>query len=201
MMSNEKVQRAGFKALFSEVNEFQSACGGNANSVAAVNDRYPKRKISAERIIKSANFPERVPPGSECSWHIEAPRPSQVVQINFSFFKLAKNCKFHFVALYSSPDCSKDNLTPENQVAVLCGLKKRKAKWEHFSTGQGLCIVMVTDKTSVSAGFEATYQAISKDSVPVKDSQGSRSNELELVKTERVNIPDSIGKNYWVIGN
>ena len=61
-------------------------------------------------------FIERVPPGSECSWHIEAPRPSQVVQINFSFFKLAKNCKFHFVALYSSPDCSKDNLTPENQV-------------------------------------------------------------------------------------
>jgi len=211
MMSNEKVQRAGFKALFSEVNEFQSACGGNANSVAAVNDRYPKRKISAERIIKSANFPgkdngqiggkKRVPPGSECSWHIEAPSPSQVVQINFSFFKLAKNCKFHFVALYSSPNCSKDNLTPENQVAVLCGLKKRKAKWEHFSTGQGLCIVMVTDKTSVSAGFEATYQAISKNSVPVKDSQGSRSNELELVKTERVNIPDSIGKNYWVIGN
>ena len=101
-------------------------------------------------------------------------------------------------------------------MAVLCGLKKRKAKWEHFSTGQGLCIVMVTDKTSVSAGFEATYQvltrheekinrflkkAISKNSVPVKDSQGSRSNELELVKTERVNIPDSIGKNYWVIGN
>jgi len=143
---------------------------------------------------------KRVPPGSECSWHIEAPRPSQVVQINFSFFKLAKNCKFHFVALYSSPDCSKDNLTPENQVAVLCGLKKRKAKWEHFSSGQGLCVVMVTDKTSVSAGFEATYQAISKTSVPVKDV--SRSNELELeIKTERVNIPDSIGKNYWVIGN
>lgn len=200
MKSNEKVQRAGFKALFSEVNEFQSACGGNANSIAAVNDRYPKRKISAERIIKSANFPERVPPGSECSWHIEAPRPSQVVQINFSFFKLAKNCKFHFVALYSSPDCSKDNLTPKNQVAVLCGLKKRKAKWEHFSSGQGLCVVMVTDKTSVSAGFEATYQAISKTSVPVKEV--SRSNELELeIKTERVNIPDSIGKNYWVIGN
>ena len=62
---------------------------------------------------------ERVPPGSECSWHIEAPRPSQVVQINFSFFKLAKNCKFHFVALYSSPDCSKDNLTPENQVKTI----------------------------------------------------------------------------------
>ncbi|CAG5110821.1 Oidioi.mRNA.OKI2018_I69.chr2.g5179.t1.cds [Oikopleura dioica] len=201
MMSNEKVQRAGFKALFSEVNEFQSACGGNANSVAAVNDRYPRRKLSAERTIESANFPERVPPGSECSWHIEAPNKNQVVQINFSFFKLAKNCKFHFVALYSSPDCNKDNLTPENQIAVLCGLKKRKSVWEHFSQGQGLCVVMVTDKTSVSAGFQATYQAIAKSAVPVRETQGSRSNELGFSNTERVQIPESIGKKYWVIGN
>ncbi|CBY14990.1 unnamed protein product [Oikopleura dioica] len=50
---------------------------------------------------------------------------------------------------------------------------------------------MVTEKTSVSAGFEATYHAISKNSVPVKGN--TRSNELELeIKTDRVNIPDSI---------
>ena len=59
-----------------------------------------------------------MPPGSECSWHITAPTYSDVVKIDFSFFKMAKNCEFHYVALFDAEDCTKESLTEENQVNI-----------------------------------------------------------------------------------
>lgn len=61
-------------------------------------------------------YSARVPPGSECSWHITAPTNDQVIRIEFNIFKMAKNCRFHYVALYSSNDCAQENLTKANEV-------------------------------------------------------------------------------------
>lgn len=147
--------------------------------------------------LQSANFPARVPPGSECSWHISAPRTNQVLRIEFQIFKMAKNCQFHYVALYSSDSCNQEDLTKANEIAVLCGTKRRREKWVYFSKSGGLCVVMVTDKSSVSAGFKASYEAISIDHAPSPE-QRSRSKNTELV--DRHEIPQSIGRPYWVIG-
>lgn len=44
------------------------------------------------------------------------------------------------------------------QIATLCGSKPNKHRWNYFSKGQGMCVVMVTDKNSASSGFKANYQ-------------------------------------------
>ena len=108
-VTNNRVERSGFSAQFKEIDEFQSACGGKAAVIAEFNSEYPKRP-SALSHISSAGFPGRVPPGSECSWHITAPANNQIVHLEFISFKMAKNCKFHFVQLYSAPDCKPENL-------------------------------------------------------------------------------------------
>jgi hypothetical protein len=46
------------------------------------------------------------------------------------------------------------------QIATLCGAKRAKQRWNYFSKGTGMCVVMVTDKSTVSAGFKANYQVI-----------------------------------------
>ena len=114
-VTNNRVERSGFSAQFKEIDEFQSACGGKAAVIAEFNSEYPKRP-SALSHISSAGFPGRVPPGSECSWHITAPANNQIVHLEFISFKMAKNCKFHFVQLYSAPDCKPENLNKSNEV-------------------------------------------------------------------------------------
>jgi hypothetical protein len=115
-VTNNKVERAGFKAVFQEIDEFQSACGGKAAVVASYNDNYPKRVAGAPQGITSANYPGRVPPGSECFWHITAEKHDTIIHIEFIAFKMAKNCKYHYVKLYSSADCRPENLTKGNEV-------------------------------------------------------------------------------------
>ena len=57
-----KVQRTGFSAYFSEVSEFQSACGGKAAVVAPFNPHYPASSYNQLAtnepvFLQSANFP------------------------------------------------------------------------------------------------------------------------------------------------
>ena len=114
-MTNNKVERSGFSAQFKEIDEFQSACGGKAAVVADFNPNYPKR-VGAPAVISSAGYPGRVPPGSECSWHITSPTVENIIHIEFIAFKMAKNCKYHFVQLFNAPDCNPKNLNKNNEV-------------------------------------------------------------------------------------
>jgi len=205
-VTNNKVERPGFSAKFTEIDEFQSACGGKASVISHYNGAYPK-KLASPSVISSAGYPGRVPPGSECSWHITAPKNNQIVHIEFLAFKMAKNCKFHFVQLFNSADCRPENLTKENEIATLCGAKRAKQRWNYFSNGTGMCVVMVTDKSTVSAGFKAHYQAVAHDvdqKAVTKGSskkRGSRGQDIELPGvTSGQKIPKSIGADFWVIG-
>jgi hypothetical protein len=170
--------------------------------IAHYNGAYPK-KLSSPAVISSAGYPGRVPPGSECSWHITAPKNNQIVHLEFLAFKMAKNCKFHFVQLFNSDNCRPENLTKENEIATLCGAKRAKQRWNYFSKGTGMCVVMVTDKSTVSAGFKAHYQAVAKDvdkkAAGKGNKRGQRGQEIELI-TSGQTIPASIGENFWVIG-
>ena len=77
--------------------------------------KLSRKNTLLEKLLTSISG--RVPPGSECSWHITPKNKKQMVKIDFSFFKMAKNCRFHYVALYSSSDCQQENLTKENEVS------------------------------------------------------------------------------------
>lgn len=44
------------------------------------------------------------------------------------------------------------------QIATLCGSKPSRHRWNYFSKGQGMCVVMVTDKNMASSGFKANYE-------------------------------------------
>ena len=80
---------------------------------------YPKRLTSDGKTIQSAGYPGRVPPGSECSWHIVAPEVDQIVHVEFIAFKMNKNCKFHYVKLFSADSCQIENLTKDKEVRLL----------------------------------------------------------------------------------
>ena len=80
---------------------------------------YPKRLTSDGQTIQSAGYPGRVPPGSECSWHIVAPEVDQIVHVEFIAFKMNKNCKFHYVKLFSADSCQIENLTKDKEVRLL----------------------------------------------------------------------------------
>lgn len=202
-VTNNKVERSGWKATFKEISEFQSACGGKAAVRAPVNMNYPKRLTSDGQTIQSAGYPGRVPPGSECSWHIVAPEVDQIVHVEFIAFKMNKNCKFHYVKLFSADSCQIENLTKDKEIATLCGSKPSRHRWNYFSKGQGMCVVMVTDKNMASSGFKANYEAVANDinqNVMQKGSQkkGSKRSQMEQ-ETNQV-LPSSTGQNFWVIG-
>ena len=53
-----KVQRTGFHAVFEEVSEFQSACGGKAAVIAPIVKSVARNERPADAVfITSANFP------------------------------------------------------------------------------------------------------------------------------------------------
>lgn len=199
-VTNNKVERSGWKATFKEISEFQSACGGKASVVARMNPNFPK-KMPNLPTIQSANYPGRVPPGSECSWHLMAPNTDQLVHIEFTVFKMNKNCKFHYVKLFSSENCNIENLTKDNEIATLCGSKPSKHRWNYFSKGQGMCVVMVTDKNSASSGFKANYQAVDENVNQKLASSGKLSKKRSNAQYDNNQVlPPSTGKNFWVSG-
>ena len=151
--------------------------------------------------ITSANYPGRVPPGSECFWHITAEKRETIIHIEFIAFKMAKNCKYHYVKLYSSADCRPENLTKGNEIATLCGAKRSKQRWNYFSDSTGMCVVMVTDKNTASSGFKAYYQSVKHnvDKQAVSSTKKKGRSHMQPVEYGQ-ELPKSIGKDYWTIG-
>jgi len=62
-----------------------------------------------------------------------------------------------------------------------------------------MCVVMVTDKSTVSAGFKANYQAVSSEvSKNIGGKKKGRS-QIQLITSGQA-LPPSIGEKFWVIG-
>jgi len=63
-----------------------------------------------------------------------------------------------------------------------------------------MCVVMVTDKSTVSAGFKANYQAVSSDVSKQTPSAGKKGrSQIQLITSGQA-LPPSIGEKFWVIG-
>lgn len=61
-----------------------------------------------------------------------------------------------------------------------------------------MCVVMVTDKSTVSAGFKANYQAV-KAGVKTDIGRKKGRSQIQLITSGQA-LPPSIGEQFWVIG-
>ena len=132
----------------------------------------------------------------------------------------------HFTKLVSWPVRS-TYLLLIFKIATLCGSKPSRHRWNYFSKGQGMCVVMVTDKNMASSGFKANYevtfdehkkcsffrkwtnllnvfQAVANDvnQNAMQKSSGSKKGSKRSQMEQETNqvLPSSTGQNFWVIG-
>ena len=106
--------------------------------------------------ITSTNFPNSYPNYDITLWNITAPGGKQI-KLNFTFFHLADPsviCHRDFVQI-------QDGALPSGDVIVrLCG--QQPPGKTVFSSGQNLLMHFETDATNSNAGFQASYEAVSK---------------------------------------
>lgn len=106
--------------------------------------------------ITSPNFPNYYPNYHITLWNITSPSGKQI-KLNFTFFRLANPsviCHLDFVQI-------QDGALPSGDVIVrLCG--QQPPGKTVFSSGQHLLIHFETDSRFSNAGFQASYEAVSK---------------------------------------
>ncbi|XP_035652196.1 deleted in malignant brain tumors 1 protein-like isoform X2 [Oncorhynchus keta] len=102
--------------------------------------------------FNSPNYPRNYPNNADCTWNIQTPSGSQIVQLEFLYVNLEGdfNCKYDSISVY-------DGYSAYNRLlGKLCGGQSST----FYSTGSSITVRFTSDSSSTYKGFQAEYRVV-----------------------------------------
>ncbi|CDQ90880.1 unnamed protein product [Oncorhynchus mykiss] len=105
--------------------------------------------------FNSPNYPSNYPNNAYCTWNIQTPPGSQIVQLEFPYVNLEGdfNCRYDSISVY-------DGYSTYNRLlGKLCGGQSST----FYSTGSSITVQFTSDSSSTYKGFQAEYRVVGKE--------------------------------------
>ncbi|XP_064790269.1 deleted in malignant brain tumors 1 protein-like [Oncorhynchus masou masou] len=102
--------------------------------------------------FNSPNYPSNYPNNAYCTWNIQTPPASQIVQLEFPYVNLEGdfNCRYDSISVY-------DGYSIYNRLlGKLCGGQSST----FYSTGSSITVQFTSDGSSTYKGFQAEYRVV-----------------------------------------